>query len=215
MGFMDDFRKGVKKVQDEADKKTAGVGETFAPGPPTDGSKKKGWFARLSTGKQIGVVVGGLLTLVILIAIGSSEEETSSPKPEQSEAVTVRSFDEQLESVVLESVEENGPVTVWCRGPECRVFYEVQETGGFLLSPQEAIFEEQRRIWRKLFSRPETEEATILVDGPVVSVGGKESVKPILRTTCDRQAANQINWENVQLDGIETLCDQIEFVNFD
>jgi hypothetical protein len=69
VGFMDDFRKGQEK--------TRATGEAGPDGEP----KKKGWFASLSTGKQIAVIVGPIIALVILIAIGEGEEEETSSGP--------------------------------------------------------------------------------------------------------------------------------------
>lgn len=67
MGFLDDFRKGQEKAR-AADS-----------GNSTKEPRKKGWFRSLSTGKQIGVVAGGLIALMILISIGSADEENGGP----------------------------------------------------------------------------------------------------------------------------------------
>lgn len=73
----------------------------------------------------------------------------------------------------------------------------------------------QKDVWKAIFADRRIREGTLLMTGDVVSVGGKESVEPILKVSCDRQAADQIDWDNVDLDGIKTLCNYHELVNID
>lgn len=163
------------------------------------------------------IVVLSILGLIIVIAaIGGDEESGDNQAPEPAPAVETQAegFDKTLQDAVLESVEEKGTPIFWCTGSRCAVDYRRGETLGFLVSAQEELLEEQRRIWRTMFSRPQTKEATILVRGPVTTVGGKTKVAPVLKVTCTRAAANQINWDAVDVDGMSALCDWRELVEF-
>ena len=54
-----------------------------------------------------------------------------------------------------------------------------------------------------------------MVYGPTTDVGGKEDVSQVMLVVCDRKAHRQIDWENVDADGIKTICDYTPRVNFD
>lgn len=173
--------------------------------------KKKGMPA--SVRWALGIV--GVIVVIAAIASGG-DEESDDPSPDQSPEVTApESFEKRLQDAVLESVEEEGkPPTFGCTGPTCEVEYTRGETLGVLLSAQEEFLEEQRRIWKTMFSRKQTRVATIRIRGPITTVGGKTRTEQVMITTCTRAAANQIDWNSIDVEGIETLCDQNELVNF-
>lgn len=186
-------------------------------GPQTRPVTKRGPKKKRKMPTWLIVVLSVLGVIIIAAALAGDEESgTDEPAPEPTPAVEEQTtgFNKQLQDAVLESVEEKEYPTFWCRGDECRVYYRRGETLGVLISSQEEILEEQRRIWRTMFSRPQTKEATILVEGPVTTVGGKSKVAPILDVTCTRAAANQINWNVVDVDGMRALCDWRELVDF-
>lgn len=160
----------------------------------------------------LGIV--GVIVVIAAIAGGSEDDSGDSSKEPATEVSAPESFDKKLQDAVLESVEEKGTPKFGCSGPSCQVEYTRGETLGFLLSAQEEFLEEQRRIWETMFSRKATKTATITIRGPITTVGGKSRIEPVLETTCTRAAANQIDWSQVDVDGIETLCDQNELVNF-
>lgn len=94
----------------------------------------------------------------------------------------------------------------------CSVTYEVELLG--LFQDREMVMLQQQ-VWEAVFADRRVREGTILMSGEVESVGGKLSVEPILKVRCDRSAADQIDWDRVDLEGIEILCDYRELVNFD
>lgn len=203
----------------------------FKPDPLGSGNQRKwdgsGWTGevKLAEGKKMGSgmkwLIGIGCGLVVIFAIGAlgggddDSDSTSSNEPAAPvEEQQTTGFEKTLQDAVLESVDEKEFPTFWCRGEECRVYYRRGATAGILLSGQEEILEEQRRIWKTMFSRPQTKVARIRVDGPVTTVGGKTKVAPILDVTCTRAAADLINWNRVDVDGMSALCDWNELVDF-
>ena len=69
-------------------------------------------------------------------------------------------------------------------------------------------------IWAQLFSDSSFLSATITAWGELTSVGGKKSQGALFHLTCNRQAANQIDWTNVDAKGIKALCTWVPLVNF-
>jgi hypothetical protein len=69
------------------------------------------------------------------------------------------------------------------------------------------LIEPTRQMWKALFNDPQFQSGTITVKGPVTTVGGKNETGSYYTLTCDRYAASQINWDNVDGKGIRTLCD--------
>lgn len=82
-------------------------------------------------------------------------------------------------------------------------------------SPEEELLLAQRPIWKALFSDPALRQGRMLVYGPTVGIGGKESVSPVMFVECDRKAHRQINWDNIDADGIKAICDYDARVDFD
>lgn len=210
------------------DRKAGWKDDPFAPGMKRrwDGAA---WTDRIVKDPKAGkkpmpsslkIAIGIGVALVVIIAIAGSSGsddggEKSSSDPDPVAAAVPESFDKKLQDAVLESVDEKGTPTFWCKGSECKVFYTRGAALGVLLSPQEEILGEQRRIWETMFARKQTKTAGIYVKGPVQTVGGKSRIEPILTTVCDRSAANEIDWNLVDVEGMEVLCDQTEWVNFD
>ena len=57
-----------------------------------------------------------------------------------------------------------------------------------------------------MFEDSNFQHGTIEVVGPVTSVGGKSSNGPLWTLACDRSAASQIDWDNVDAKGMRSLC---------
>lgn len=90
------------------------------------------------------------------------------------------------------------------------------------LRPREPTFnvereyiEATRPLFKRLFALKSLTEAKVNVYGKVTSVGGKESVALIASLTCDRSAARQIDWDNVDVDGLKLLCEWFPMVKLD
>lgn len=120
----------------------------------------------------------------------------------------------ELEALVDTLIDDSKPKAT-CSGSTCEVTYDGGEVLGVLISPQEELFEDQRRVWDIAFRDSDLNALTLVTLAETVSVGGKEATSPVLRVTCDRDADRQINWNNVDVEGIQALCDYTELVNFD
>jgi hypothetical protein len=98
----------------------------------------------------------------------------------------------------------SGSPTVNCtRETTCDIAYTVQ---GSPSDPDSQLIEPTRQMWKGLFTDPQFQSGTITVSGPVTTIGGKTETSTYYTLTCDRDAASQINWDNVDGKGIRTLC---------
>jgi len=92
-----------------------------------------------------------------------------------------------------------------CNGEtNCRITYTVKEPAG--ISTDLELIVPTAQIWKGLFEDSNFQNGTIEVEGPLTSVGGVSSNGPLFRLSCDRSAASQINWDNVDGNGLRTLC---------
>lgn len=82
-------------------------------------------------------------------------------------------------------------------------------------SPEEELLRAQRPIWKTLFSDPRFRRGRIMVYGPTTDAGGKEDVSQVMLVVCDRKAHRQIDWDNVDGDGIKAICEYTPRVDFD
>jgi hypothetical protein len=103
---------------------------------------------------------------------------------------------------------------VYCSGRPKHYCYAEYVADTPVLSHDE-ILDDQRPVWATLFSDPRLRRAMLEAWGETVSVGGQETVSAVMRLTCDRAAHRQINWSNIDADGMRRLCDYSELVNFD
>jgi hypothetical protein len=72
-----------------------------------------------------------------------------------------------------------------------------------------AFFDSMAKLFKSLFKDPKLQSATLVPHGGVISIGGKESVAPIMWMSCTRAAHRQINWDNIAYDrpdGFKQLC---------
>jgi len=84
-----------------------------------------------------------------------------------------------------------------------------------VISPEKEMLEEQRPIWKTLFSDRTFRRGRIMVYGPTTDVGGKEDVSQVMLVVCDRRANRQIDWDNIEADGIKAICEYEQRVSFD
>jgi hypothetical protein len=105
----------------------------------------------------------------------------------------------------------DGPPKVNCTGETtCTITYTVQQTAGGLWGERaldQQLIEPTRQIWKALFADPQFQSGTINVTGPVTTIGGKSQTGLYYILSCDRDAASQIDWNNVEGKGLRTLCD--------
>jgi hypothetical protein len=69
-----------------------------------------------------------------------------------------------------------------------------------------------RQVWKALFTDPQFQSGTINVSGPVTTIGGKSKTDLLYTLSCDRDAASQIDWNNVEGKGLRTLCNYHAYV---
>ncbi len=105
---------------------------------------------------------------------------------------------------------ENGPPTVDCLGEaSCTIAYSVQEPVGWINEVE--LLLPTRQIWKAMFTDPQFQNGTITVRGPVKTMRGKET-SVLFTLSCDRGAASQIDWNNVDSKGLKTLCNYTQQV---
>ena len=68
------------------------------------------------------------------------------------------------------------------------------------------VLESQAKVFHALFADHRVQEAAVESWLELSTVGGKTVKWPAVRTSCTRDAANQIDWERVEPTGIEQLC---------
>lgn len=94
---------------------------------------------------------------------------------------------------------------VSCTGENtCAITYTVKEPTG--VSDDDELILPTRQMWKAMFTDPRFQSGTITVSGPATSVGGKSSTGVYYSLSCDQQAAQQIDWDKVDGNGLRTLC---------
>jgi hypothetical protein len=174
--------------------------------------------------------VGILVVLAVIGAIvGGGDEEANEPAQqeqtrEETKAAEPREQPFRATRIQISAflVEELGDETDYDRPrvrrvecptrDRCIVQYSADTP---VFDVEDMLLEEQRPIWEKLFSDSRLEAATLVPHGMVTSVGGQESVSPVMRVTCNRAAHRQIDWDNVDADGMRALCNFVALVDFE
>jgi hypothetical protein len=106
----------------------------------------------------------------------------------------------------------DGSPVVNCTGETtCTIAYRVQEPAGALWGSKDDAADMQlvmptRQMWKALFADPQFQSGTVSVSGPVTTIGGKSKTDVFYTLSCDRDAASQIDWNNVDGKGLRTLC---------
>ena len=139
------------------------------------------------------------------------------PAPEPEAPPTPPPLDEQVIEVVHDELGDDGPDdlarvrSVECVRRACTVEYNVDTP---FSRPEREIMGDQRGVFKRLFLELNVQAATLVPYGEITSVGGKESREPVMRITCDRAANDQIDWDNVDHDGMKALCEYTPLINF-
>lgn len=68
------------------------------------------------------------------------------------------------------------------------------------------LIDAQRPIFQDAFAIPTVKLLTIETSGQTTSVGGKDSISPVMTITCDRAANRQIDWGRIDAGGVKQLC---------
>jgi hypothetical protein len=109
----------------------------------------------------------------------------------------------------------NGSPVVNCTGETtCTISYTLQAPNNALVNTHVYAEDEQiilptRQMWKAMFTDPQFQSGTITVSGPVNTLGGKTETSIYYTLTCDRSAASQIDWNNVDGNGLRKLCSYV------
>lgn len=119
------------------------------------------------------------------------------------------------------------PGPVLCNGrASCTITYHTATSKSGLIpfttrspeSLQRSLFIEVSDLYKHLFGDPLFQSGTITILGDLVTAGGKDVVGPVLKVTCTRSDANQIDWDNLPFtnygEGLKSICDYSQYVNF-
>lgn len=152
---------------------------------------------------------------IVIAAIAIASHHGSKTPTPASASQPFRATNAQMASAVTTAVDAdgdaanvNGTPEAFCdhipTGVECTVFYTVKEPGGFSAALE--LIDPTRGFFKTAFTDPSMQRVTAHVSGPVTSVGGKSLTGRLFILSCTRAAANQIDWDNVGVNGLKTLC---------
>lgn len=173
------------------------------------------WYGKALIGTAS--VLGVLFVLAIVIAIfapAESDDSTaaapakSSAKPAPPKAP--RSFAQYLKDGDVDDV-----VKASCnqaRACEITISFTPSGFGSDRDEVTEATRKAQKVAWEK---KPKPTSVLVEVESDTTSVGGKEQRDIVMGVLCSREAAAEIDWDNVQAKGLRILCDVSPRVGFD
>jgi hypothetical protein len=100
---------------------------------------------------------------------------------------------EQVIAADKEARQLDGPISVhFDNAKSCQIAYAIGEPlGGTSGMDDVEMIEPTRQIWKTLFADPQFQSGTIVVSGPMTSVGGTSSTGVYYMLTCDRRAASE------------------------
>ena len=154
----------------------------------------------------LGVIV--IIALIVVIASIAGSGGGGSGKAPSSFTVSDSAVVDLTKNVINNTSDSpglQGTPQADCTGEtQCDITYTVKEPTG--ISTDLELIQPTAQIWKGLFEDPNFQSGTITVSGPVTSVGGVNSNGPLFMLSCDRTAASQINWDNVDGNGLRTLC---------
>jgi hypothetical protein len=143
----------------------------------------------------------------VIVASGCSTTDYSAPASFTVSNDAVAHVVQQALARTTFATHEDGPPTVDCLGEtRCTIAYTVQEPVGFIKEVE--LILPTRQIWKAMFTDPQFQNGTITVSGPVKTMRGKETKETsvLFTLSCDRGAASQIDWNNIDAKGLKTLC---------
>jgi|SRR5271166_4304211 len=112
----------------------------------------------------------------------------------------------------------DGSPVVNCTGEtNCTISYTLKVSAGALWGSSDDAADRQlllptRQMWKAMFTDAQFQSGTISVSGPVTTIGGKSKTDLLFTLSCDRDAASQIDWNNVEGKGLRALCDYHAYV---
>ncbi|MGO9101112.1 MAG: hypothetical protein ACLP9Y_17360, partial [Mycobacterium sp.] len=147
---------------------------------------------------------------VIVVAGCSTARDYSAPTSFTVSNDTVADVVQQALTRTSYATRGDGPPTVDCSGKtRCTIAYTVQEPVGWINDVE--LMLPTRQIWKAMFADPQFQNGTITVSGPVKTMRGKET-SVLFTLSCDRRAASQIDWNNVDAKSLKTVCNYTQQV---
>jgi hypothetical protein len=199
---------------------------------PTDPHRGLGGFAK---SHPLAIVILGLLGLTVIVGlVGDTHPHTSGEtkyrvtarsessgvpgKPPSGRKVRELEAEEDIvgfKQSIRGAVPHDTAPEVSCFGQtNCGVTYKIEGEAG-LPNFEYTLVEEQAPVWEAMFSNPKFQGGFIQLEAAVQSAGGKElGIQPILRVRCDRAADREIDWQNIELEGLKQLCRWTELIKF-
>jgi hypothetical protein len=176
-------------------------------------AKKRNWFRRHPVWS---IVIGLLLVLVVAGIATGGGSGSSSTRGTSGQPVGVPTPHPNPGSANnVKSVVENGETFTYlksqCTGKTCVVSVKQGET---TFGSEHEVIEPMFPVFKGLFAMKPYKSVKIIAYGPVTSIGGKTSTAKTASVRCTQAANKQIDWDNIDMNGIHALCTEQQYVNF-
>jgi hypothetical protein len=134
---------------------------------------------------------------------GGEPDKAPKPPPRGPVQATGPSLERLVETVLGRTTVDGGRrvLSARCKAGRCRIVYVSDVPGGG------KILEDQRGIWRKLYSNRQIRQTTLVVrSGPKDTAGGGKEIPPSLTITCRRSALRDIDWNRAPAAALASAC---------
>jgi len=158
--------------------------------------------------KWIGIVVGAILVLGLIGSLSEQEDKKSSDSGPTKENSAAKKPTEQERADELDL-----PVDCF-ENKTCVVTKDIGDDIVGIDIDRELLMA-QEDIWKNLAEVPGLIQAKVVLEGETSDIAGNSSTSPILSVLCDGKQIRRINWDEVDPDGVKTLCDWQEEVQFE
>jgi hypothetical protein len=161
---------------------------------------------KASNAQGCGCLVVLVVLVVIIVAVATSGGSSgNAPKHFTVSDGAVSGLTKSVIDNAEDSPGLHGRPRAKCQGQaHCEITYTVKEPAG--ISSNLELIQPTAQIWKGLFEDRKFKGGIIEVKGPATSVGGKTTNSDLFSLSCDRQASNQIDWNDVQASGLKSLC---------
>ena len=146
-----------------------------------------------------------LFAIVIFVVTGCSSGYSAPDKFTASNGAVTQATKGALSTGASPGLD--GAPQISCRADRtfCSIDYVIKESTG--ISTDHELIEPTRQLWKALFADSKFQRGRITVSGPTTTAGGKDQTSKLFTLTCDRGAAEQIDWDNVTGKGVRKLCE--------
>lgn len=162
--------------------------------------------------KWIGIAVGAIFVLGLIGSLAEDEDKKSSDGEPAKEKVAETK--EKKKPTLQERADELGLPVDCFEYKTCVVTKDVGDDIVGIDIDRELLMA-QEDTWKNLAQVPSLIQAKVVLEGETTDIAGNSSTSPILSVLCKGKQIRRINWEEVDPDGVKTLCDWQEEVQFD